>query len=201
MSKYYEQTKSNYAKDVDHLVAFNKNGLWIKENIKIGKRIISADELKDKSLNNITILHLTEKNDFIEKIFADKADISNNQWVLFNVKLFKQENNLNTVSVYENYEVNSSYNYETLHILLTIPFLLMMMTGIASILTLNSLNKTNNLKYILLSFLILIFVFYFKDLFLALGQTGKISLFLSIWSPVLALSFFIFIGVLQINEK
>ena len=237
MSKYYEQTKSNYAKDVDHLVAFNKNGLWIKENLKIGKRIISDDELKDKSLNNITILHLTEKNDFIEKIFADKADISNNQWVLFNVKLFKQENNLNTVSVYENYEVNSSYNYEkitslfknfdtmsfleiifkyntllkqgynktfldkTLHILLTIPFLLMMMTGIASILTLNSLNKTNNLKYILLSFLILIFVFYFKDLFLALGQTGKISLFLSIWSPVLALSFFIFIGVLQINEK
>ena len=34
MSKYYEQTKSNYARDIDHLVTFNKNGLWIKENLK-----------------------------------------------------------------------------------------------------------------------------------------------------------------------
>ena len=31
MSKYYEKTKSNYARDIDHLVSFNNNGLWIKE--------------------------------------------------------------------------------------------------------------------------------------------------------------------------
>ena len=31
MLKYYEKTKSNYARDIDHLVSFNKNGLWIKE--------------------------------------------------------------------------------------------------------------------------------------------------------------------------
>ena len=41
MSKYYEKTKSNYyARDIDHLVTFNKNGLWIKENIVNGTRII-----------------------------------------------------------------------------------------------------------------------------------------------------------------
>ena len=31
--QYYEKTKSNYARDIDHLVTFNKNGLWIKEKI------------------------------------------------------------------------------------------------------------------------------------------------------------------------
>ena len=31
MVKYYEKTKSIYAKDIDHLVTFNKNGLWIKK--------------------------------------------------------------------------------------------------------------------------------------------------------------------------
>ena len=46
-----------------------------------------------------------------------------------------------------------------------------------------------------------IIIFYFKDLSLALGQTERIPLILSIWAPILALSFFIFIGVLQINEK
>ena len=34
MSKYYEKTKSKYSLDIDHLVTFNKNGLWIKENLK-----------------------------------------------------------------------------------------------------------------------------------------------------------------------
>ena len=33
LTKYYEKEKSNYARDIDHLVTFNKNGLWIKENI------------------------------------------------------------------------------------------------------------------------------------------------------------------------
>ena len=31
MSKYYEKTKASYSKDIDHLVSFNKHGLWIKE--------------------------------------------------------------------------------------------------------------------------------------------------------------------------
>ena len=31
--KYYEKTKSSYARDIDHLVTFNKNGLWIKESL------------------------------------------------------------------------------------------------------------------------------------------------------------------------
>ena len=35
MSKYYEKIKANYSKDIDHLVSFNKNGLWIKENLKM----------------------------------------------------------------------------------------------------------------------------------------------------------------------
>ena len=44
MVKYYEKTKSNYARDIDHLVTFNNNGLWIKKKIyeKKGERIITA---------------------------------------------------------------------------------------------------------------------------------------------------------------
>ena len=46
MMKYYEQTKSKFSRDIDHLVSINKNGLWIKENINDGYRIISADETR-----------------------------------------------------------------------------------------------------------------------------------------------------------
>ena len=46
MAKYYEKTKSNYSRDIDHLILFNKNGLWIKESFEDKQRIISADQLE-----------------------------------------------------------------------------------------------------------------------------------------------------------
>ena len=64
MAKYYEKTKSNYAKDIDHLVTFNKNGLWIKENLENGTRIISADKADQSILKNITIFNFDKKLQF-----------------------------------------------------------------------------------------------------------------------------------------
>ena len=65
----------------------------------------------------------------------------------------------------------------------------------------NTLKKSDNFKLILLGIFISVFVYYFKDLSLALGQTGRIPITLALWSPIIALSLFTFIGVLQINEK
>ena len=75
------------------------------------------------------------------------------------------------------------------------------MTALASTITLNTLKKSDNFKFIIFGLLTTVVVFYFKDLSLALGQTDRIPLILAVWAPVIALSFFTFIGVLQINEK
>jgi lipopolysaccharide export LptBFGC system permease protein LptF len=53
----------------------------------------------------------------------------------------------------------------------------------------------------LISILICVAIYYFKDLSIALGQTEKISLGLSVWMPVLIIGLFCSIGVIQINEK
>ena len=68
MSKYYEKTKSNYSQDIDHLVTFNKNGLWIKENFNSKQRIISATKPDGLKLLNLTIFHLDKNSNLIEKI-------------------------------------------------------------------------------------------------------------------------------------
>ena len=60
MVKYYEKTKSQYARDIDHLVTFNKNGLWIKENLDKGERIITASKPEGLNLIDVTIFHLNE---------------------------------------------------------------------------------------------------------------------------------------------
>ena len=62
MVKYYEQTKSKYSRDIDHLISINKNGLWIKENINNGYRIISADPTRSNIVKNVTIFNLDKNN-------------------------------------------------------------------------------------------------------------------------------------------
>jgi len=237
LSKYYEKTKSDYSRDIDHLVTFNKNGLWIKENLKDKQRIISAAKPKGLNLIDVTIFHLDKNSNLIEKITSKEANIKENKWILRNVSIFKPEKGLlqekkielyNIVSIY-NYEkinslfknfdtmsfldliinykqlINNGYNKiflnQSLHSMLSLPFFLFLMTALASTLTLNTLKRSDNFKFIIIGLLITVLIFYFKDLSLALGQTDRIPLVLAVWAPVIALSFFTFIGVLQINEK
>ena len=237
MSTFYEKTKSNYSRDIDHLVNFNKNGLWIKEETSNKKRIISAERPEGYDLINIKIFHFDKNSILLEKIFADRANIKDNNWVLSDVKVFTLKNDILDEKKFENYEIESIYNYnkinslfknfdtltflkivtkknnliengysepflkESLHKMLSIPFFLFFMTALASIFTMNTLKRDDNLKLILIGLIICVVTFYFKDLSLALGQTERIPMTLAIWSPVIALSFFSFIGVLQINEK
>ena len=237
MSKYYEQTKSNYSRDIDHLVSFNKNGLWIKEYFKDTQRIISAKKPDGFDLLDITIFRLDAASNLKEKIVAKKVNISNKKWNLHDVIIFTYVDGVIKNEKKENYEIESNYDFEkinslfknfdtmsfidivmnyksllengynktflnqSLHTMLSLPFFLLLMTGLASVFTMNNLQKSDNVKLIVLGLITSVLTFYFKDLSLALGQTDRIPLTLAVWAPVIALSFFTFVGVLQINEK
>ena len=71
MIKYYESTKAKYARDIDHLVTFNKNGLWIKESLKGEERIITAKKANEFILNDVTIFHFDKKY-FLKKRLTQK---------------------------------------------------------------------------------------------------------------------------------
>ena len=85
--------------------------------------------------------------------------------------------------------------------MITLPFYLFVMTALASILALHTMKNSENFKFIIIGLMLIVLVYYFKDLSLALGKTDRIPLILSIWTPIIALSFFSLIGVIQINEK
>ena len=101
--------------------------------------------------------------------------------------------------------LNKGYNRQflkqNLHAMMTLPFYLFVMTALAAILTLHTMKNSENIKFIIIGLIICVFIYYFKDLSLALGKTDRIPLILSIWTPVIALSFFTLVGVIQINEK
>ena len=112
MMKYYEQTKSEYSRDIDHLVVVNKNGLWIKENIHFGYRIISSDETKDNILKNVKIFNIDKNYNLIEKISSDEANISNKNWVLKNVSIISFEANTIQEKQLDTYSIFSKYDHE-----------------------------------------------------------------------------------------
>ncbi len=237
MSKFYEKTKSNYSRDIDHLVTFNKNGLWIKENIDENQRIITAAKPDGFNLLDVTIFHIDKNSNLIEKIISKKTNVMNNTWVLDDAIVFRPKDGILIKEELKNYTIESIYNYEkinslfknfdtmsfldlvinyktlldngynkpflnqSLHTMLSMPFFLFLMTGLAAILTMNTLKKSDNIKYIIIGLLVSVVIFYFKDLSLALGQTNRIPLILSVWAPVIALTLFTSIGVIQINEK
>ncbi len=237
LTKFYEKTKSNYSKETNHLISFNKNGIWIKESLNNTQRIISADKLDNYDLINVTIFHLDNEYQLIEKISSERINIKDFNWEIDQARLFNFENNIFKSKEITNLKIKSVYNYDkitnlfknfetisfldltlrynklisngynnlflkqTLNTHLSLPFLLFLMTGIAAILTMHTLKDSNNLTYIILGLIVVVVVFYFKDLSLALGKTARISMTLSIWAPVIILSFFSFIGILQINEK
>ena len=237
MVQYYEKTKSKFARDIDHLITFNKNGLWIKESLNNGERIIKALRPDGFYLEQVEIFHLNKDYSLKEKIFSERVNIKKNTWKLEDVIIFELKNNIVEKNEVDIYEIKSIYNYEkintlfsnadslsfldlvlnynhllkkgysstfldqNLHSMLSLPFFLFLMTSLASILTLYSLKRSDNLRFIVLGMVVSVLVYYFKDLSVALGQTDRIPLNLSIWSPIIALSLFTFIGVLQINEK
>ena len=63
-----------------------------------------------------------------------------------------------------------------------------LMVVLAAIFTVGSLKTKENFYYILVSILTCVAIYYFKDLSIALGQTEKISLTLSVWMPIIAVT-------------
>ena len=115
MSRYYEQTKSKYSKDIDHLVTFNKNGLWIKEKLMGKQRIISASKPEKYNLVDVAIFHMDEKSNLVEKIVSKKANIKNNNWLLSDVKVYKLKDNIFISEEFEFYTIESIYDYEKIN--------------------------------------------------------------------------------------
>ena len=101
----------------------------------------------------------------------------------------------------QNRGYNKLYLDQNLNSMMSMPFFLFIMTALASILTMNTLKKSNNFTYIFSGFITCVIIYFFKDLSLALGQTNRISLSLAAWIPIISIGLFTSIGILQINEK
>ena len=112
MSKYYEKTKGNYSKDIEHLATFNKNGLWIKESIEDGQRIISASSDRKNKLKDLIIFNFDKNYLLKEKIFSETANIKEKNWILENVTVLQLNGSISEKKKLDKIIITSIYDYE-----------------------------------------------------------------------------------------
>ena len=194
-----KKLSNNYLINITIYKINNKNE--IVERIESKKADISTNIWKFDEVNYYDLQNDKGKvvlNDYELNSIYDVARINN---------LYK---NLDTISFFElisDYDLLIKKGYtkevlnEKLNLFFSLPFFLFLMVVLASIFTVGSVNKSQNLYYIFISIISCVVIYYFKDLSIALGQTNRISLGLSVWMTIIAISLFCSIGILQINEK
>ena len=140
-------------------------------------------------------------------VLTDNLDFNANKIYSDIYTLYKNLNTISFLELIKNYNLLLDKGYskkalnEQIHKFISMPINLFLMIVLASIFTIGTLNSKANFFYLIVSMLICVIIYYFKDLSSALGQTGKISITLSIWMPVILVGLFCSIGIIQINEK
>lgn len=118
--------------------------------------------------------------------------------------------NLSSLSFLELIQLKKNYdllNYSTIDIdihiqkIISYPIYLMLMTIFSALIMLNSKKFKSNTLKISVGLFLCVIIYYLNNLFNVLGATEKINHFLSVWIPLVLLTFTIFFMINKINEK
>ena len=168
-------------------------------------RNIKSERIDIKSNKWIVFDPIIFKNNNTEK--ANKINLNSN----FNSKRINSLfSNLTSLSFFELIELRKNYkllNYSTIdidiriHKIISYPLYLFLMTIISSLIMFNSKIYKSNVLKISIGLFFCVIIYYFNNLFNVLGSTEKINYVLSVWGPLLLLSFLTITFTLRINEK
>ena len=108
----YSDIKNVYSDDGKYLKHLNDNGIWIKDEINNEIFIINGASKKDPFLKDVFISKFNNDFDLIENIFAKNVDITNDQWVIENPIIFKDNRQTQTT---KNILLNTHFNIDKIN--------------------------------------------------------------------------------------
>tara|TARA_Y100001958_G_C21135543_1_gene475705 strand:- start:209 stop:1093 length:885 start_codon:yes stop_codon:yes gene_type:complete len=105
LKNFYLEMKSGYTDDGKYLAVINKNGLWIKDKKNENITIINASKIEKNFILNAFISEFDENYEIIRNIKSPKIDIKNNNWIIYEAEIFKdnQKENLNLINIDTNF--------------------------------------------------------------------------------------------------
>ena len=151
---------------------------------------------------------------FNPKIFENNTNVSKDSIIIksnFDYKRIQSLfSNLSSLSLIKILELKKNYkllNYSTTEIdiqiqkILSYPFYLVLMTIIATILMFNTKQFKSTTLKISVGLFFSVIIYFVNNFFNVLGNTEKISVIASVWTPLIILSIINFLMVYRINEK
>lgn len=158
-----------------------KNKLW-----KIYNAEIFENNLVSKN-NELEILTNFDY-DQIQNLFSDLSSLS----LLELIDLKNNYLKLNYSTTEIDIQINKVFSY---------PLYLTIMTILASIIMLNTKTFKSSTMKITFGLFLSVVIYYFNNFFNVLGNTEKINLIHSVWSPLIFLTFINLIMINKINDK
>ena len=113
LKNFYLELKNNYSADDKYLAVITKNGLWIKDNVDGKVNIINALKIENEFLIDTFITQFDENYEVIKNIQSSKVDISKNDWIAYDVKVYKN----NVSDELEEIKFYSNFNYQKIQTL------------------------------------------------------------------------------------
>lgn len=108
LKNFYIKIKSNYTSEENHLAVITKNGLWIKDTINGKVKIINASKIDNNFLLNVFITEFDTNYNVVRHIKSEKVDAINKEWVIYNPKLFQNNEQL----ILNDLKIVSNFDYE-----------------------------------------------------------------------------------------
>lgn len=168
-------------------------------------RTIQSNKIQIKSKNWIIYEPITTKNNVINK--TDNIILKTN----FNQeKINNFFSNISTLNINKLFNLIQDYEkigYSTNDIelqllkLFTTPIFYGILTILSAIIMLNINNERPIIFHIVIGILLTVIIYYFNFMFASLASSGIIPVNASIFFPILILSLFVIIGLVDINEK
>ena len=109
---FYSDTKNQLSTDNKYLAMVTKSGLWIKDEVENKKYIIKSTNIKDNIISNTIINIFDENYNLSEVIQSKKIDIKNNNWVIYNPIITKDNQ---TVTYQKSIRLKTNFNNEKIN--------------------------------------------------------------------------------------
>ena len=105
----YLDIKKDFNKDNKYLATITENGLWIKDEINYQINFINAKRFTLNTLEEVDVIQLNNNFEFKKNIKANKVNIKENNWTLYDVQIIDDNNNIKTI---DKMNFLSNFNYE-----------------------------------------------------------------------------------------
>jgi lipopolysaccharide export system permease protein len=94
----YTDIKNNYTNDNKYLAVVNDSGLWLKDETNEKTLIVKSKNIKNNYLMDVIINEFDSNFQLLQTIQANKVDIKNKKWIIFNPIITKDNISKNNIT-------------------------------------------------------------------------------------------------------